>query len=417
MLAASTVLGNLRRVRKGAAAGPRGYTAEFCRLALDDESTRSSFVRAGSALAQARLPPCMAAAFGLGRMVALQKPNGRVRGIVVGDFLRRLVARSLAQSFATRFLDACQPFQFALSTRAGTEAVAHALLVATESRPDATILSVDHVGAFDTISRQAMLQALSSTPGANVCLPFVRQFYSDPSRFVWHDADGQAHLISQAESGEQGDPLMPALFALGQHAALAEMRRHLRPDECLAYLDDIYVITSPERTRVVFDLLSLHLHRHAHIQLHRGKTRVWNASGLEPPGIRELGSVTDPVWVGDRGLPSDQQGLVAPRPKPLCFPRLGLSAAALSAVCRPAPSSPSLLTTCVPFCCGVCASPCPCPRAAAGAVALSTLLATIEQPALGLVLCGVGDARSSERQLVFAGRRGPVSLVTHLCAI
>ena len=108
---------------------------------------------------------------------------------------------------------------------------------------------------------------------------------------------------------------------------------------------------------------------------------------------------------------------LTPRPKRFCFRRLGLSAAALSAVCRPAPSSPSLLTTCVPFCCGVCASPCPCPRAAAGAVALSTLLATIEQPALGLVLCGVGDARSSERQLVFAGRRGPVSLVTHLCAI
>ena len=82
-----------------------------------------------------------------------------VRGIVVGDFLRRLVARSLARSFATRFLDACQPFQ------SGTEAVAHALLVATESRPDANILSADGVGAFDTISRQAMLQALSSTPG------------------------------------------------------------------------------------------------------------------------------------------------------------------------------------------------------------------------------------------------------------
>ena len=94
---------------------------------------------------------------------------------------------------------------------------------------------------------------------------------------------------------------MPALFALGQHAALAEVRRYLRPDECLlAYLDDIYVITSPERARVVFDLLSLHLHLHAHMQLHRGKTRVWNVSGLEPPGIRELGSVTDPVWVGDR---------------------------------------------------------------------------------------------------------------------
>ena len=68
-----------------------------------------------------------------------------------------------------------------------------------------------------------------------------------------------------------GDAPVPALFALGQHAALAEARRHLRPDELLlADLDDIYVITTAER---------------AH-----GKARLWNASGREPPGVRELGS-------------------------------------------------------------------------------------------------------------------------------
>ena len=166
-----------------------------------------------------------------------------------------------------RLLHACQPFQFALSTRAGTEADARALLGATEARPDATILSVDGVGAFDHISRQAMLQGLCT--GANACVPFVRQFYAAPSRFV------QAHEIFQPEGGEQGDPLMPAVFALGQHAALAEVQRHLRPDELLlAYLDDVFFITSPGQ---VFDLLSLHLHPHAHIWLHRGNELVGNA--------------------------------------------------------------------------------------------------------------------------------------------
>ena len=76
-LTASTALGNLRRARKGAAAGPAGYTSEFCRLVLDDETASALFIRAASALAQARVPPCIAAAFGLGRLVALRKPNGR----------------------------------------------------------------------------------------------------------------------------------------------------------------------------------------------------------------------------------------------------------------------------------------------------------------------------------------------------
>lgn len=39
---------------------------------------------------------------------------------------------------------------------------------------------------------------------------------------------------------------MPALFAVGQHEALAEVCRHWRPDTCLlVYLEDIYDITSP----------------------------------------------------------------------------------------------------------------------------------------------------------------------------
>ena len=125
--------------RKGAAAGPSGHTSELCRLVLDDKASGLAFVRAATDLARAQVPPSIAAAIRLGRIVALQKPNGRVRGIVVGDFLRRLVARSLAQIFSSNLQEACQPFQFALSTRAGTEALAHALQAATEADPDATI--------------------------------------------------------------------------------------------------------------------------------------------------------------------------------------------------------------------------------------------------------------------------------------
>ena len=52
---------------------------------------------------------------GLGRLVALQKPNGRVLGLVICDPFRRLVARSLAQQFSQHV--------HTLSTRAGAEAV------------------------------------------------------------------------------------------------------------------------------------------------------------------------------------------------------------------------------------------------------------------------------------------------------
>ena len=134
---------------------------------------------------------------------------------MIGDLLRRLVSRCLAQRYAKQIHQACLPHQYALSTRAGTEAVVHALTTDSEQHPTRTILSVDGIGAYDTISRNCMLQGLQAVPEANRCLPFVRLFYTQPSTYVWHDNTNTPHIIQQAEGGEQGDPLMPALFFPG----------------------------------------------------------------------------------------------------------------------------------------------------------------------------------------------------------
>ncbi len=55
-------------------------------------------------------------------------------------------------------------------------------------------------------------------------------------------------MIQQGEGGEQGDPLMQALFSLGQHPVLEASRHHLCEAESLvAFLDDIYVVCRPAR--------------------------------------------------------------------------------------------------------------------------------------------------------------------------
>ena len=183
--------------------------------------------------------------------------NGRIRGLVVGDLLRRVVSRSIAQHYGKTIHTACSPYQFALSTRAGTEAVVHALTATTQLSPTQTIFSVDGVGAYDTISRASMLRGLHATAGANACLPFVRMFYTETSHYVWHDGDGQPHMVTQDEGGEQGDPLMPALFSLGQHQALQAAHEQLQAGETLcAFLDDIYVTVSSERVRPVYQSIN-----------------------------------------------------------------------------------------------------------------------------------------------------------------
>ena len=138
----------------------------------------------------------------LDRITALQKPSGGIRGIVVGDLFRRLVARTIAQQINPAVERATSPFQYALTTRAGVECVAHVIQTLTDVDPSATVLSVDGVGAFDLISRRSMLEGLRDVEGGDSVLPFVSQFYSSASTYLWDDELGVTHEIVQGEGGE-----------------------------------------------------------------------------------------------------------------------------------------------------------------------------------------------------------------------
>ena len=88
----------------------------------------------------------------LGRLTALFKPDGGVRGIIAGDVVRRLVARTMSHQ-CPAVERATRPHQYAMTTKPGCECIAHALQGLTEIDPEATIISTDGVGAFDLISR------------------------------------------------------------------------------------------------------------------------------------------------------------------------------------------------------------------------------------------------------------------------
>ena len=78
-------------------------------------------------LAQGDVAEEVRSGFAKASLTALQKlgpegnPTGDVRGIATGVVLRRLAARTITQQFAEAIIQVTAPFQYALSTRAGTE--------------------------------------------------------------------------------------------------------------------------------------------------------------------------------------------------------------------------------------------------------------------------------------------------------
>ena len=72
-------------------------TTDHLRPLLESVEDTTRFWRFSQDLARAEVPEEIVDAIRLGRLTALQKPNGGVRGIVSGDVVRRLVARTIAQ--------------------------------------------------------------------------------------------------------------------------------------------------------------------------------------------------------------------------------------------------------------------------------------------------------------------------------
>ena len=225
------------------------------------------------------------------------------------------MAKTMAQQLGDAVEAFTAPYQYALRTKAGCECVAHVLQGLTELDPLATVTSVDGISAFDLISRKAMLEGLMRVDGGSSALPFVRLFYGSPSEYLWEDATGTVHTIPQGEGGEQGDPLMPLLFSVGQHSSLEAVGAQLRRGEhLLAFLDDIHMVTRPERVGAVHACLGDELQTRASIRIHGGKTKIWNQAGERPPicdVLERIAQQNNPrarVWRGSE-VPTAQQGI------------------------------------------------------------------------------------------------------------
>ena len=178
------VLEALRTAGKGSAQDLSGTWREHLRVCLDDDEVWSLLVQVLQAFARGELPSEVAAAFRLGRLTPLKKDNGKVRGIVAGFVFRRLCCKAVARQFADDFLATTAPYQYALQTKAGTEALAHALHFLTDYNSDTIILAVDGVGAFDHLKRAAFFKKLHALPNLQPLLPLAGLLYGSPGALL-----------------------------------------------------------------------------------------------------------------------------------------------------------------------------------------------------------------------------------------
>ncbi len=103
----------------------RAARGERFKALLDSEESAVFLCSDAQRLDRADVPVGIVSSLALGRLTALDKGDGRVRGIVSGDILIVFVGRTFAQQYRDNRERAVKSVQFALSTRGGADA-AHA---------------------------------------------------------------------------------------------------------------------------------------------------------------------------------------------------------------------------------------------------------------------------------------------------
>ena len=107
----------------------------------------------------------------------------------------------------------------------------------------------------------------------NKLIPFIRQFYDNPSTFFWEDELGEAWKMVQGERGEQGDPLMPLLFILGWLWS-RKKAKGCSPSS-MTHMSFVRL-----RVGEVYAIWEKALREKTGINIHQGKTKLWNKAGI-----------------------------------------------------------------------------------------------------------------------------------------
>ena len=126
---------------------------EHLRPLWDSHRDGERFWRVYEGFARAEMPIEVLQALRIGRMTAFC--GGSLLAILSEGW-----SRTMARQLGPAVESATAPYQFALSTKAGSECVAHVAQALTDMDDSATLLSVDGMGVFDLVSRGAMMSGL-----------------------------------------------------------------------------------------------------------------------------------------------------------------------------------------------------------------------------------------------------------------
>jgi hypothetical protein len=224
-------------------------------------------------------------------LCALNKKDGGLRPIAIGNCLRRLTSKLACFQSRNIVNSYLSPHQLGVATKLGCEAAIHTTrtFVNNDQNRGKVLLKLDFKNAFNSVERDCILKEVQChTP---LLYPYLYQCYRNPSTLFFGN-----HLISSSVGAQQGDPCGPMIFSLAIQPIILSLDSQMN----IWYLDDGTLADYPEVVLSDFKKV-INLSQEIGLELNFNKCEIFCCSGdTDLKVIKEFQNLAPGIKICDR---------------------------------------------------------------------------------------------------------------------